>query len=79
MLIGVMLGTVLLTSVVLLGQMLHASIKKQQFDQYGYTDIMVGFRTAEQGITPKHIDQITSSTMVQGFAHGGAKNLRIFS
>lgn len=68
MLIGVMLGTVLLTSVVLLGQMLHASIKKQHFDQYGYTDIMVGFRTAEQGITPKQIDQITSSTMVQDFA-----------
>ncbi|MBA9088391.1 ABC-type antimicrobial peptide transport system permease subunit [Fontibacillus solani] len=68
MLIGVMLGTVLLTSVVLLGQMLHASIKKQQFDQFGYTDIMVGYRTAEQGLTPEQMDQITSSTMVQGFA-----------
>lgn len=68
MLIGVMLGTVLLTSVVLLGQMLHASIKKQQFDQFGYTDIMVGYRNAEQGLTPIQIDQITSSTMVQGFS-----------
>lgn len=68
MLIGVMLGTVLLTSVVLLGQMLHASIKKQKFDQFGYTDIMVGYRTAEQGLTPIQIDQITSSTMVQGFS-----------
>ncbi|WP_110932687.1 FtsX-like permease family protein [Paenibacillus bouchesdurhonensis] len=68
MLVGVMLGTILLTSVVLLGQMLHASIKKQQFVQFGYTDIMVGYRTAEQGLTPEQIDQITSSTMVQGFA-----------
>lgn len=29
---------------------------------------MVGYRTAEQGLTPEQMDQITSSTMVQGFA-----------
>ena len=66
--IGVMLGTILLTSVVLLSQMLHAPTQKQQFDQFGYTDIMVGYRTAGEGLTPEQIDLIKSSTMVKGLA-----------
>jgi ABC-type lipoprotein release transport system permease subunit len=68
MLIGVMLGTMLLTSFVLLGEMIHASLQKQRFDQYGYTDVMVGYRAAEQGLTPEQIEQIAGNAMVRRHA-----------
>jgi len=68
MLLGVVLGTVLLTSVVLLGEMLQASLKQQRFDQYGYTDVMVGYRADGRGLAPEQIDEITSSPMVRRHA-----------